>query len=188
MISHVAPTNSTVLLEGETGTGKDQIAQAIHQVSQRPGPYVAVNCAALPETLLESELLGHEKGAFTGAVGQRKGRFELAHEGTLFLDEIGDNPAPMQAKLLRVLQEHRFECVGGTQSIEVGVRVIAATNRPLQQMIIDGKFREDLYYRLNVVRIVLTPLRERLQDIPLLATYFVQKYACRGELPPHSGG
>ena len=184
LISHVAPTNSTVLLEGETGTGKDQIAQAIHQVSQRPGPYVAVNCAALPETLLESELLGHEKGAFTGAVGQRKGRFELAHEGTLFLDEIGDIPAPMQAKLLRVLQERRFERVGGTQSIEVDVRVIAATNRPLQQMFIDGKFREDLYYRLNVVRIVLPPLRERLEDIPLLATHFVQKYACRGEPPP----
>jgi DNA-binding NtrC family response regulator len=184
LITHVAPTNTTVVLEGETGTGKDQVAHAIHRSSKRSGPLVAVNCAALPETLLESELFGHEKGAFTSAVGQRKGRFELADGGTLFLDEIGDIPAPMQAKLLRVLQERRFERVGGTESIEVDVRVIAATNRSLQQLVADGKFREDLYYRLNVVKIVLPPLRERPEDIPLLATNFVQKYARPGEPPP----
>jgi DNA-binding NtrC family response regulator len=184
LISHVAPTLATVLLEGETGTGKDQAARAIHQVSQRPGAMVAVSCAALPETLLESELFGHEKGAFTGAAGQRKGRFELANGGTLFLDEIGDIPAPMQAKLLRVLQERRFERVGGTESIEVDVRVIAATNRSLKQLVTDGKFREDLFYRLNVVRIDLPPLRERSEDIPLLATYFAQKFARPGEATP----
>src|SRR5262249_12896051 len=153
LISHVAPTPATVLLEGETGTGKDQVARAIHKVSQRSGTLVAVSCAALPETLLESELFGHEKGAFTGAAGQRKGRFELANGGTLFLDEIGDIPSPMQAKLLRVIQERRFERVGGTENIEVDVRVIAATNRSLRQMVADGKFREDLFYRLNVVKI-----------------------------------
>jgi DNA-binding NtrC family response regulator len=184
LISYVAPTGSTVVLEGETGTGKDQVATAIHQSSRRTGALVAVNCAALPETLLESELFGHEKGAFTSAVGQRKGRFELADGGTLFLDEIGDIPAPMQAKLLRVLQERRFERVGGTESIEVDVRVIAASNRSLQQLVADGKFREDLYYRLNVVKIDLPPLRERAEDIPLLATHFTQKYARPGEPPP----
>jgi DNA-binding NtrC family response regulator len=180
----VAPTPATVLLEGETGTGKDQVARAIHKVSQRTGAMVAVSCAALPETLLESELFGHEKGAFTGAAGQRKGRFELANGGTLFLDEIGDIPAPMQAKLLRVLQDRRFERVGGAESIEVDVRVIAATNRSLRQMVADGKFREDLFYRLNVVKIDLPPLRERSEDIPVLATYFAQKYARRGEAAP----
>jgi len=184
LITHVAPTSSTVVLEGETGTGKDQVARALHAASKRAGPLVAVNCAALPETLLESELFGHEKGAFTSAVGQRKGRFELADGGTLFLDEIGDIPAPMQAKLLRVLQERRFERVGGSESIEVDVRVVAATNRPLQQLVADGKFREDLYYRLNVVKIVLPPLRERPEDIPLLAAHFTQKYARPGETPP----
>jgi len=184
LISHVAPTPATVLLEGETGTGKDQVARSIHKVSQRSGTLVAVSCAALPETLLESELFGHEKGAFTGAAGQRKGRFELANGGTLFLDEIGDIPPPMQAKLLRVIQERRFERVGGTESIEVDVRVIAATNRSLRQMVADGKFREDLFYRLNVVKIDLPPLRERSEDIPILATYFAQKYARPGEAAP----
>jgi two-component system, NtrC family, response regulator AtoC len=160
------------------------VARAIHDASHvRTGPLVAVNCAALPETLLESELFGHEKGAFTSAVGQRKGRFELAHGGTLFLDEVGDIPAAMQAKLLRVLQERQFERVGGTQSIKVDVRVIAATNRSLQQMVAAGKFREDLYYRFNVVKIDLPPLRERSEDIALLATHFIQKYTRDNETP-----
>jgi DNA-binding NtrC family response regulator len=184
LISHVAQTASTVLIEGETGTGKEMVARAIHNASQvRTGPLVAVNCAALPESLLESELFGHEKGAFTSAVNQRKGRFELAHGGTIFLDEVGDVPAAMQAKLLRVLQERRFERVGGTQSIEVDVRVIAATNRSLQKLVRKRKFREDLYYRLNVVKIDLPPLRDRPEDIPLLATHFAEKYARPGEAP-----
>ena len=159
LIGHIAETTTTVLIEGETGTGKEQVAQAIHQSSatHRSGPFVAVHCAALPETLLESELFGHEKGAFTGAAVQRKGRFELAHGGTLFLDEVGDIPMAMQVKLLRVLQERRFERVGGNQSIEIDVRVIAATNRSLEAMVKEGKFREDLYYRLNVVKIDLPP-------------------------------
>ena len=183
LIGHVAETTTTVLIEGETGTGKEQVAQAIHQSSatHRSGPFVAVNCAALPETLLESELFGHEKGSFTGAAAQRKGRFELAHGGTLFLDEVGDIPMPMQVKLLRVLQERRFERVGGNESIEIDVRVIAATNRNLEAMVKEGKFREDLYYRLNVVKIDLPPLRERPEDIPLLATHFAQKYARPGQ-------
>jgi DNA-binding NtrC family response regulator len=184
LIGNIAQTNSTVLIEGETGTGKEQVARAIHaSSSHRSGPLVAVNCAALPETLLESELFGHEKGAFTSAVGQRRGRFELAHGGTIFLDEVGDIPAAMQAKLLRVLQERRFERVGGAESIEVDVRVIAATNRPLQRLVRKGKFREDLYYRLNVVKIELPPLRDRPEDIPLLATHFAEKYARPGEAP-----
>jgi DNA-binding NtrC family response regulator len=184
LISNIAATSSTVLIEGETGTGKEVVARAIHDASHvRTGPLVAVNCAALPETLLESELFGHEKGAFTSAVGQRKGRFELAHGGTLFLDEVGDIPAAMQAKLLRVLQERQFERVGGTQSIKVDVRVIAATNRSLQQMVAAGKFREDLYYRFNVVKIDLPPLRERSEDIALLATHFIQKYTRDNETP-----
>jgi DNA-binding NtrC family response regulator len=186
LISNVAQTSTTVLIEGETGTGKEQVARAIHQASLvRTGPLVAVNCAAIPETLLESELFGHEKGAFTSAVGQRHGRFEMAHGGTIFLDEVGDIPAAMQAKLLRVLQERCFERVGGTESIEVDVRVIGATNRPLLGMVQDGKFREDLYYRLNVVKIELPPLRDRAEDIPLLASYFAQKYARPGESPKH---
>jgi DNA-binding NtrC family response regulator len=185
LIGHIAETTTTVLIEGETGTGKEQVAQAIHQASakHRSGPFVAVHCAALPETLLESELFGHEKGAFTGAAAQRKGRFELAHGGTLFLDEVGDIPVAMQVKLLRVLQERRFERVGGNQTVEVDVRVIAATNRSLEAMVKEGKFREDLYYRLNVVKIDLPPLRRRLEDIPLLATYFAQKYARAGQNP-----
>jgi DNA-binding NtrC family response regulator len=184
LIGHLGPTTSTVLIEGETGTGKEVVARAIHQASSlRHGPLVAVNCAAIPETLLESELFGHEKGSFTGAVTQRKGRFELADGGTLFLDEVGDIPAAMQAKLLRVLQERTFERVGGTKSIEVNVRVIAATNRSLKRLAEDGKFREDLYYRLNVVRIELPPLRARPEDIPLLAAHFAQKYARPGVGP-----
>jgi DNA-binding NtrC family response regulator len=181
LIAHVAGTNTTVLIEGETGTGKELVAQAIHETSTRSnGPLVTVNCAALPETLLESELFGHEKGAFTSAAGQRKGRFELADGGTIFLDEVGEIPLAMQAKLLRVLQERRFERVGGTVSLEVDVRVIAATNRPLHQLAQDGKFREDLYYRLNVMKIELPPLRDRREDIPLLAAHFAEKYARPG--------
>jgi two-component system response regulator AtoC len=182
LINHVAQTSATVLIEGETGTGKEQVAHAIHKASHvRSGPLVAINCAALPETLLESELFGHEKGAFTSAISQRKGRFELADGGTLFLDEVGDIPPAMQAKLLRVLQERRFERVGGTESIEVDVRVIAATNRSLLQLVNEDKFREDLYYRLNVVKIDLPPLRDRPEDVPLLARHFADKYARPGE-------
>jgi DNA-binding NtrC family response regulator len=184
LISNLSHTNATVLIEGETGTGKEQIARAIHNTSlKRDGPLVAVNCAALPETLLESELFGHEKGAFTSAVGQRRGRFELAHGGSIFLDEVGDVPAAMQAKLLRVLQERRFERVGGTESIEVDVRVIAATNRPLLKLVKQGTFRQDLYYRLNVVKIDVPPLRERAEDIPLLARHFTEKYARQDAAP-----
>ncbi len=186
LIRSVAQTTTTVLIEGETGTGKEQVARAIHDASStlRSGPFVAINCAALPETLLESELFGHEKGSFTGAIGQRVGRFEQANGGTLFLDEVGDIPTTMQAKLLRVLQERRFERVGGTASLEVDVRVIAATNRGLPAMVEKGKFREDLYYRLNVIKIDLPPLRERPEDIPLLATHFAGKHARLGERPP----
>jgi DNA-binding NtrC family response regulator len=184
LVNNLAYTMSTVLIEGETGTGKELVARAIHQASQlRDGPMVAVNCAALPENLLESELFGHEKGAFTSAVGQRRGRFEMADGGTVFLDEVGDIPPAMQAKLLRVLQERKFERVGGSESIEVNVRVIAATNRSLQQLNREGKFREDLFYRLNVVKISLPPLRDRLEDVPLLSSYFASKYARLGEKP-----
>jgi DNA-binding NtrC family response regulator len=183
LIGFVGETSTTVLIEGETGTGKELIARRIHQASgaRRDRPLVVVNCAALPENLLESELFGHEKGSFTSAVSQRKGRFELAQGGTLFLDEVGDIPASMQVKLLRVLQEREFERVGGTEKIQVDVRVIGATNRNLQTMVKDGKFREDLFYRLNVFKIDLPPLRERAEDIPLLATHFAEKYARPGQ-------
>ncbi len=177
LIGQIAPTSTTVLIEGETGTGKERLAAAIHRASRRCGHIVAVNASAVPETLLESELFGHEKGSFTGAIGQRKGRFELAHQGTLFLDEIGDVPASMQARLLRVLQERSFERVGGTETIQVDVRVVAATNRSLQQLVRKGTFREDLFYRINVVKIDLPPLRDRLEDIPLLANHFAALYA-----------
>jgi DNA-binding NtrC family response regulator len=185
LINHVAETTSTVLIHGETGTGKERVAEAIHRASaaHRKGPWVPVNCAAFNENLLESELFGHEKGAFTTAIAQRKGRFEQADGGTLFLDEVGDIPASMQVKLLRVLQERRFERVGSSTSIEVDVRVIAATNRSLVRLIKEGKFREDLYFRLAVVQIDLPPLRERQEDIPLLATHFATKYARPGSQP-----
>jgi transcriptional regulator with GAF, ATPase, and Fis domain len=184
LIAHVAETNATVLIEGETGTGKEEVARAIHRASaHRTGELVAVNCAALPEPLLESELFGHEKGAYTGAVGQRKGRFELAHGGTIFLDEVGDIPPGMQIKLLRVLQEHAIERVGGGEPLRVDVRVIAATNRDLVRLVRRRKFREDLYYRLNVIRIEMPPLRDRPEDIPLLAEHFTTKYARPGQDP-----
>jgi two-component system response regulator AtoC len=185
LVRNIAHTTTTVLIEGETGTGKEIVAQALHQASAefRPGPLVAVNCAALPENLLESELFGHEKGAFTGAVSQRTGRFEQAHQGTLFLDEVGEIPLPMQVKLLRVLQDRRFQRVGGSESIEVDVRIVAATNRPLERLIKRGQFREDLYYRINVVRLELPPLRDRPEDIPLLASHFCEKFAQPGQPP-----
>ena len=177
-VEQVAQTSSTVLLRGETGTGKEMVARAIHINSAREAkPFVRVNCAALAPGVLESELFGHEKGSFTGAVARRLGRFELADGGTLFLDEVGDLPADVQVKLLRVLQEREFERVGGSETVKVDVRVVSATHRDLEKQIADGTFREDLYYRLNVFPITLPPLRERPSDIPLLAEHFVQKYA-----------
>jgi DNA-binding NtrC family response regulator len=176
----VAPTESTVLILGETGTGKELIARAIHTISSRSNrAFVKLNCAAIPSGLLESELFGHEKGAFTGAVAQRIGRFELAHGGTLFLDEVGDIPLELQPKLLRVLQEHEFERLGSTRTQVVDVRMVAATNRNLEQMVGDKQFREDLYFRLNVFPIRIPPLRERPGDIPLLARHYMNKYAQR---------
>ncbi|VVM08102.1 nif-specific transcriptional activator NifA [Methylacidimicrobium tartarophylax] len=172
----VAPTRSTVLLRGESGTGKEAIARALHFLSPRKnGPFIKLNCAALPESLLESELFGHEKGAFTGALHERKGRFELAHGGTLFLDEIGDISPAVQVKLLRVLQEREFERLGGSRTIHIDVRLITATNKNLEEAVLKGEFRSDLYYRINVVSIFLPPLRERADDIPLLVEYFLKK-------------
>jgi Nif-specific regulatory protein len=176
-VAKVAPTDSTVLISGESGTGKELVARAIHQNSMRSKkPFVAVNCAALAETLLESELFGHEKGAFTGALAQRKGRLEIADGGTLFLDEIGELSPPLQVKLLRVLQEREFERVGGTRTIKVDIRLLTATNRNLEDLIARGLFRQDLFYRLNVLQMQMPPLRERNEDIPLLAKYFVRRY------------
>ncbi|MEI9863902.1 MAG: sigma 54-interacting transcriptional regulator [Limisphaerales bacterium] len=179
-IEVVAPTGSTVLILGETGTGKELIARAIHNLSSRcDRPFIKVNCAAIPAGLIESELFGHERGSFTGAVGRRIGRFEMANGGTLFLDEIGDIPLELQPKLLRVLQEQEFERLGGTQTNRVDVRVVAATSRDLPHMVTTKEFRGDLYYRLNVFPVKVPPLRERLADIPLLVRHFVDHYAKR---------
>jgi DNA-binding NtrC family response regulator len=178
LVERVAPSNATVLIRGESGTGKELIARAIHFNSpQAAGPLVALNCAALPEQLLESELFGHEKGAFTGAVAQRKGRFELADGGSIFLDEIGDLSPALQVKLLRVLQERQFERLGSTRTLTVNVRILAATHRNLEQAMREGAFREDLYYRLNVVTIQIPPLRERREDIPPLLDHFLRTFA-----------
>ncbi len=177
-VERVAPTNSTVLLGGESGSGKDLIARAIHQHSRRAsGPFVKINGTAIPENLLESELFGYDKGAFTGAVNSKPGKFELADKGTIFLDEIGDVPPAIQVKLLRVLQEREFECQGGTKTLKVDVRLVAATNRDLRAALEQGTFREDLYYRLNVVPISIPPLREHKDDIPYLVDHFIERFA-----------
>jgi two-component system nitrogen regulation response regulator GlnG len=187
IIGQLAASDATALITGETGTGKELVARAIYHHSQRcEKPFLAINCAAIPEQLLESELFGHEKGAFTGAVGQRIGRFEQCDGGTIFLDEIGDMTPATQTKILRVLQNGTFERVGGNTSIKVDVRVIAATNKPLDQAVAEKQFREDLFYRLNVVRIQLPPLRERRDDIPLLINYFLKKFAQEKQSAPKS--
>ncbi|HSB69270.1 MAG TPA: sigma-54 dependent transcriptional regulator [Candidatus Methylomirabilis sp.] len=178
LVERVAPSDATVLIRGESGTGKELVARAIHFNSRRAaGPLVTLNCAALPEQLLESELFGHERGAFTGALAQRKGRFELADGGSIFLDEIGDLSPPLQVKLLRVLQERQFERLGGNRTLAVNVRILAATHRDLEQALREGTFREDLYYRLNVVTVQIPPLRERRDDIPPLLDHFLRKFA-----------
>ncbi len=177
MINTVAPTDATILIRGETGTGKELIATAIHNLSRRQnGPFIKLNCAAISETLLESELFGHEKGAFTDAREMRKGRFELADGGTLFLDEIGDITPSLQVKLLRILQEQEFERVGGNKTIKTNVRLVAATNRNLEEMVRKGEFREDLFYRLNVIPINLPPLRERYEDVKLLIEHYLHRF------------
>src|SRR5436309_1712220 len=178
-LQRAAGTDTTVLLEGESGTGKELFARALHALSPRvDGPFVAINCAAIPETLLETELFGHEKGAFTGASARKPGKFELAHRGTLFLDEIGDLPFSLQAKILRALEEKRFERVGGTAPLQVDVRVVAATNRNLKAAVAARQYREDLYFRLSVFPFIIPPLRDRPDDIPTLARFFVERY-CR---------
>src|SRR5215210_2861519 len=184
MVGRVSHSDAPVMITGESGTGKDLVASAIHRYSQRSGKnFVAINCAAIPEQLLESELFGHEKGAFTGAVERRVGRFEQSHGGTLFLDEIGDMPLALQGKILRVLQNGEFSRVGATETLKSDVRIIAATNKNLEQAVANKGFREDLFYRLNVVRIQLPPLRQRIEDTRLLAEYFLQKVATRKHLP-----
>ena len=184
-LARVAPAESTVLIEGESGTGKELAARALHRNSRRANkPFVAINCAAIPETLLESDLFGHERGAFTGAAVQKKGRLEVADGGVVFLDEIGELAPALQVKLLRVLQEREFERVGGTHPIKVDIRLMAATNRDLNEAVRKGEFRQDLYYRLAVVKLTMPPLRERREDIPMLTRHFVQKYAKRCKVKP----
>lgn len=182
LIEKVADTNSTIFIEGESGTGKEVVARTLHYKSlRRDKPFIPINCGAIPEALLESELFGHEKGAFTGAICTRVGRFELAHGGTIFLDEIAEMPYPLQVKLLRVIQEREFERVGGTKSIQVDVRIIAASNQDMEQAVAEKTFRKDLYFRLNVIPIHLPPLRDRQEDILPIAHYFIQKFNLKNQ-------